>query len=586
MASIFDRLKPKKIAEAIKLHPWKYKKITEASKSVVSLPKNLKGKGEIPPFNYKLAENVYKSVPYVFGAINKTVDSVVGTKFTIIHEDQRTIDICMQFIKDHNFDNLLREVVRNMLVFGNAFVELVYEDGNIVGLKCVNPKTIYIERNESGEVIHYYQARSIGQEPIEFEPQEIAHFKWNIIGDSAYGYGIIYPHLEIITQKLKLEKDMATILRRKSNSPVVIYVGNEKEGVNPDMVNAIESDLESLKANQEWVLPYYCKAEVVDTGRIGEKLASSFDHYEHQLTYGFEVPEVLMGKGSIPEGLAKEQRLAWLNRISSIRQAIEQVLEKDIFKIYLENQELPSDVEFEWESPSEDEKRQVIQSMVNFLSIDRFGSLIPQEIRLAYYEKIAELQGIDVELPPEVEREKEQEEPQPRVPVDQSKRKLESFEPTQIFKDCSIEEWVGFNYTDYLDAIDKTIDGYDFIDPYTGAEYLTDLSPQELMEIKSIMKRGFQEGQSVNQMSRKLEPFMDKTRANKIIRTEIVRMSNEGALSRYKDAKVNKVKWVAALSDRTCPECEDLNGHIMDVNNPDVMPPVHAMCRCQIVPIS
>jgi SPP1 gp7 family putative phage head morphogenesis protein len=73
------------------------------------------------------------------------------------------------------------------------------------------------------------------------------------------------------------------------------------------------------------------------------------------------------------------------------------------------------------------------------------------------------------------------------------------------------------------------------------------------------------------------------TRATMMARTEIMRGVNAGVKDRYQQAGVEKVEWLAALDNVTCPECEDLNGEVFPIDDtPDC--PAHPNCRCTLIP--
>lgn len=67
-----------------------------------------------------------------------------------------------------------------------------------------------------------------------------------------------------------------------------------------------------------------------------------------------------------------------------------------------------------------------------------------------------------------------------------------------------------------------------------------------------------------------------------VARTEIARAQNGGISDTYKAAGVELVEFITAEDELVCPECEDLDGTIMDVDSDDV-PPIHPSCRCTII---
>ncbi|CAK0754665.1 hypothetical protein CCP3SC1AL1_2110002 [Gammaproteobacteria bacterium] len=70
-----------------------------------------------------------------------------------------------------------------------------------------------------------------------------------------------------------------------------------------------------------------------------------------------------------------------------------------------------------------------------------------------------------------------------------------------------------------------------------------------------------------------------------IARTESTRVAAEGAINNYKDNGIQQVQFLSAMSDRTCPECEEKNGRIMSLEEAKSTIPVHVYCRCTWIPV-
>ncbi len=67
-------------------------------------------------------------------------------------------------------------------------------------------------------------------------------------------------------------------------------------------------------------------------------------------------------------------------------------------------------------------------------------------------------------------------------------------------------------------------------------------------------------------------------RATLIARTETLRAHNEGRVAFYRLVGVEKVQWITADDERTCPECAPLDGKVFAID--DVPPIPHPNCRC------
>ncbi len=88
---------------------------------------------------------------------------------------------------------------------------------------------------------------------------------------------------------------------------------------------------------------------------------------------------------------------------------------------------------------------------------------------------------------------------------------------------------------------------------------------------------------------------MEEYRSERIARTEVVSASNFAATEAYdQSGVVNEIQWLATEDDRTDGECASLDGTVIDLGASfaendyfgDVeYPPIHANCRCTVVPV-
>lgn len=125
-----------------------------------------------------------------------------------------------------------------------------------------------------------------------------------------------------------------------------------------------------------------------------------------------------------------------------------------------------------------------------------------------------------------------------------------------------------------------------------------------------ILAAGLDEELSIPQIRRQIEEKFEqynKTQAERITRTEVLKTSNLGAQDAFEQSGVVVAKqWLTAMDDRTDPLCASLNGKIIDLrsdyfkkgdsveigdrvfklNYSDTpYPPIHVSCRCTLLPI-
>lgn len=87
-----------------------------------------------------------------------------------------------------------------------------------------------------------------------------------------------------------------------------------------------------------------------------------------------------------------------------------------------------------------------------------------------------------------------------------------------------------------------------------------------------------------NQMVKRLK--ITKSRANTILRTEIVRAQAEGQLAALKAFGVSKVgvEVEFLVTKNACPKCQKLAGKIFPIEKASGIIPVHPNCRCSFIP--
>jgi hypothetical protein len=382
--------------------------------------------GEPHPFDFEVTEGLYKTMGMVAGIVDKYCDFVWGPGFFTISEDERAKEIVDQWLKDVNFDSKGRQWLKEALIKGSGFMELGGTLEQIPqGCKVLDSTTMYVDRDKKGVINGFNQflgnnkrVQVTKQNMINFKPFQIADLYLNRTAGDAYGQGIIWPNRVGIDLLLQNTKDIHQLVHRKAGAPIVAKV---KPGDDPDTqisdadVQALADKLTFLTNKTEWALGPNVELEALQFGNLGENFETVLKLDMEMLIFGFQVPEVLMGKGSIPEGLAKVQMDAFERRIQSIQVELEKVIEEKIFRRILLANGMDAHVEFQWGEPSNDEKNQKIQQITTLLS----NAFLNPKLRALLDGELAELLGFkaeQVEMDDEERRREEEENQQPIVP--------------------------------------------------------------------------------------------------------------------------------------------------------------------------
>ena len=601
--------------------------ITEAFKGQVKqekikFPKEL---GIEHPFDFETTEGVYKKVLIIMGIVDKYVDFIVGQGFYVKSKKQKAADLITEFLQEQNFDTILRAWVKEALIKGNGFLELGYDNNNSINeMKILDAKYMYVDRDDEANLKGYnqYLSNSLKSftktEITPFEPNQVAHLLLNKIGDNAYGYGIISTALVTINNLLQSEKDLHKLIHRKANSPLHVKIGDVAADMMPtkEDIDAVNSDLQTLTNNTEWATDASWDMKVIDFGNIGDKFSFVLENDIDMLIYGLQVPMVLLGKGNIPEGLAKVQMDAFQRNICSKQSEIEKVIETQIFKPILQAAKLDVHVEFEWGRPSNEERNENIRIITELLKTPMInpGMRTELELRLAMLLELDEKKIEDGD----VEREKEEtEETPPLIQPNESYNQeiKESIETIDEFYGSTntIKEWVNVDFDEYTKKIIEAIriDNFEFL-AGTDIEQLKAgmFTPKQVESLKIELTKTFKSNGNMRQLAKNIKlnvnpgdlykmkegkVYRDSNgkkvisvykeyRPINIARTEVVKEANIGRNNYYKEQGVEQVRWVAAISDRTCDECMSMDGTIMDISSAQ-LPPLHPMCRCSISPV-
>ncbi len=380
--------------------------------------------GEEHPFDFGVNEKLYKSHGLIQAIVDKYIDQIIGAGFYVKSEDPRAEEIVNQWLKDVNWDTVFRKWAKEALSKGTGFLELAGKVNEVPNeIKILDAKRMYIIMDEKGRVTGYNQikAKNLGSiqkvsanSYIHFEPHEIAYIPINIIGDCPYGYGILEPIKSILKSLVDTQIYMDEIMRKKAESKYHVALGDKDNLPTQVDIDNYREKLEYQENKQEWVTDGLTNIKILDFGSLGDKFTFPVEHNLRTLLYSVQIPEVIMGRGSIPEGLAKVQLDTFERRIKSFQAEFEKVIEQQIFKRILTANGILTHVEFEWGQPSNDDKIKRIAALMPLLS----NMMLSPSLRKEIEKDIARQLDFNEELLETIEEEKEREleQPQPLVP--------------------------------------------------------------------------------------------------------------------------------------------------------------------------
>jgi HK97 family phage portal protein/2'-5' RNA ligase len=125
------------------------------------------------------------------------------------------------------------------------------------------------------------------------------------------------------------------------------------------------------------------------------------------------------------------------------------------------------------------------------------------------------------------------------------------------------------------------------VEKYVG-KLIRGIDKTTLTDVQKLITEWLESGGTIADLTRQLSPiFNDPGRAEMIAQTESSNAYNRGALQRWEDAGVTKMRFVTVRDSRVCPQCEALAGKVGTLENgwDGQTIPIHPRCRCYARPV-
>ena len=293
-------------------------------------------------------EQLYYSDGIIFNAINCWVELICAPGYSIVGMDEEARKYIEKWLKQIEFqDEILPKIVNHMCVYGNAYVEIIYNarGDEIVDLSDpIDPKTIDFKKDAQGMPILdewgnpsiYIQWTTSGK-PIEIPAEHIAHFKLYSLGSSQLGIGLIEPIFWVALGKRNLDEKIAQQEFRRATPFVVVKVGDKDHPPSTEEINAIHDALKNITYKTDFVGPYWYDFQFIK-GEPSDSTLSAAEYFVKQMIAGLGLPEAFItGRGEKVNRATLNILLSLTQRkVQRIQKSISNVMENKIFKRIVE----------------------------------------------------------------------------------------------------------------------------------------------------------------------------------------------------------------------------------------------------------
>ncbi len=143
------------------------------------------------PYMYNVLMDMVESDPILFRACDMTVTLLTSKGFDFIGKNNEQIRRARKLFKNElDFDNVIRNVLWQLIVYGNSYLELRWNESKtqIMELHPLESTEIKIKYSKNGEIQYYLQKVAEKDEDKwpKFETDEVIFFRLYWIGAQVY----------------------------------------------------------------------------------------------------------------------------------------------------------------------------------------------------------------------------------------------------------------------------------------------------------------------------------------------------------------------------------------------------------------
>lgn len=198
--------------------------------------------GAVPIEDLPTYKDLYTFTPYIKASVDVTVNLSISNGFELEGGDDAVREWLTDWLDEQNILQTLRVIATDMLVFGNAYLEICRDEdtGQVSWLKPLDPVHMRVRRDAYGNVLGYIQLLTMP--PVTFTAQDIVHFRWGAKSwwyEFSYGTSLLRPLLLIQSYIDSLQSDMATIVKVYTKPMLVVKAGTPDKPFSDPQLNAL-----------------------------------------------------------------------------------------------------------------------------------------------------------------------------------------------------------------------------------------------------------------------------------------------------------------------------------------------------------
>jgi hypothetical protein len=297
-------------------------------------------------------KDLYTFTPYVKASVDVTVNMAIAQGFELEGGKEEVREWLSDWLEEHNFLQTLRIIGTDMLVFGNAYIEVCREEGmppEEWWLKPLDPVHMRVRRNEYGDVFGYIQLLTFP--PVTFTAQDIVHYRYGAKSwwfEWSYGTSMLRPLLLIQSYIDSLQTDMATIVHVYTKPMLVVKAGTPQLPWSDTQLQQLVDAFSGRQAATDVFVRGDVAVDVIQSMTKDVNLQWWLDYLTIQRSAVLGVPKIFLGESErTNRATADIVMQEFVTRLRMLEELIGDTSETDLFKLLIrakfgEGEEVPT----------------------------------------------------------------------------------------------------------------------------------------------------------------------------------------------------------------------------------------------------
>jgi hypothetical protein len=285
-------------------------------------------------------KDLYTFTPYIKASIDVTVNLALSNGFELEGGDEQVREWLDNWLDEQNILQTLRIIGTDMLVSGNAYLELCRNDDNTIQwLKPLDPVHMRVRRDAYGNVFGFVQLLTFP--PVAFTAQDVVHFRWAAKSwwyEYSYGTSQLRPLLLIQALMDDFQTDMATIMKVYTKPMLVVTAGTPENPWGDIQLSGLVQAFEDRQPATDVFVRGDVNAKVLPsmTREINVQWWIDYLHRQREAVLG--VPKIFLGESEgTNRATAEIVMQEYITRLRMLQELMGDTLETDLFKQLIES---------------------------------------------------------------------------------------------------------------------------------------------------------------------------------------------------------------------------------------------------------